>query len=59
MNKKVYVQPDMQAVSISLHYHLLVDSPVNNVAGNASLNYKGGGSGPARGRGGDSWDDED
>ena len=32
---------------------------VNSVNSNASLNYKGGGSGPARGRGVDNWDDEE
>ena len=59
MNKKDYQKPAMQAISISLHYHLLEGSPVDTISGNASLNYKGGGSGPARGRGGDSWDDEE
>ena len=48
----------MQAVTINIR-HQLLNTSVNNVAGNASLNYGGGGSGPSRSRSFDDWDEDD
>lgn len=58
MNKKRYQEPAMQVVSIKTSYQLLAGS-AKNVAGNANLNYGGGGSGAAYSRDGGDWDDED
>ena len=58
MNKKEYMKPQMQAVTINIR-HQLLNTSVNNVAGNASLNYGGGGSGPSRSRSFDDWDEDD
>jgi len=38
---------------------IVCNSPVNNVKGNADVNYGGGGSGAARGRSFTDWDDEE
>ena len=55
MNKKEYMKPQMQAVTINIR-HQLLNTSVNNVAG-GTLNYGGGGSGPSRSF--DDWDDEE
>ena len=47
----------MQAVTINIRHQLLNNS-VDNVAG-GTLKYGGGGSGPARARSFDDWDDEE
>ena len=59
MNKKAYQKPALRAVTINIR-HQLLNTSVNNVAGNASLNYGGGGSEPARARqnSGTDWDNE-
>ena len=57
MNKKEYQKPAMQVVKMQAA--TILAGSVNSVNSNASLNYKGGGSGPARGRGVDNWDDEE
>ena len=47
--KKSYIQPNMWLRKISLHHQLLVVSKeVTRTAGNANIDYGGGGSGPAR-----------
>ena len=56
--KKNYQEPCVTSIIVNMQHHLLNDS-VKNIEGNASLNYKGGGSGPARGRQGNSWEDGD
>ena len=56
MNKKAYQKPALQAVTINIR-HQLLNTSVNNVAG-GTLKYGGGGSGPARARSFDDWDDE-
>ena len=59
MNKKTYQQPSMTEVKI-MQEALLQDGSVQNVTGNASLKYGGGGHGPARSGSHDgSWDDEE
>ena len=58
MNKKEYQKPALRAVTINIR-HQLLNTSVNNVAGNASLNYGGGNSGPARSRNFSGWDDEE
>lgn len=59
MNKKPYQQPSMTEVKI-MQEALLQDGSVQNVTGNASLKYGGGGHGPARSGSHDgSWDDEE
>ena len=64
MNKKAYQKPAMQAVTINIR-HQLLNTSVNNVAGNAGLTGAGddgtitGGSGPARSRDFSGWDDEE
>ena len=58
MNKKEYMKPQMQAVTINIR-HQLLNTSVNNVAGNASLNYGGGNCGVARSRSFDDWDDDE
>ena len=57
MNKKEYMKPVLRIVRIE-HQQIICTS-VNNVAGNATLNYGGGGSGPSRSRSFDDWDDEE
>jgi len=58
--KRVYQKPALRAVKIQ-QTHIICTS-LNNVTGNAGLNYGGSGSGPARARsnsGWDGWDDEE
>ena len=57
--KKNYQKPAMQVVAISQQCNILTDS-VHTVGGNAGFNAKvSGGSGPARSRSFDDWDDEE
>ena len=59
MNKKEYQKPVMQVVKINVSQQLLVDS-VHSVGGNAGFNPEiSGGSGVARSRSFDDWDDEE
>ena len=57
MNKKEYMKPQMQAVTINIR-HQLLNTSVDNVAG-GTLKYGGGNSGVARSRSFDDWDDEE
>ena len=57
MNKKEYMKPQMQAVTINIR-HQLLNTSVDNIAG-GTLKYGGSGSGPARARSFDDWDDEE
>ena len=65
MNKKEYMKPQMQAVTINIRHQLLQASHLNSVGGNAGLTGAGddgtitGGSGPARSRNFSGWDDEE
>lgn len=59
MNKKAYQQPRLHTVIIHIKNHLLDASPVRNVeSGDADINYSGGGSGAARVRQHNVWDDD-
>ena len=58
MNKKNYQKPAMQVVTIKGQQHLLVPS-ATSVGGNVFNSEVKGGSGSARGRGFDDWDDEE
>ena len=55
--KKDYQKPSMTTHSVELSQ--MVCGSVTTVSTNAGLNYDGGGSGPARGRDGGEWDDEE
>ena len=58
--KKTYQKPAMQAVAIRQRCTILAGSIVSSVGGNAGFNSKvSGGSGTARSRSFDDWDDED
>ncbi len=60
MNKKEYQKPVMQVVKINASHQLLQQSGVDSVAGNAGFNAKvSGGSGTARSRSFDDYDDEE
>ena len=56
--KKVYLNPAQRVVHISMSQRLLRES-VTSIDSNASLQYGGGSSGIARGRGVDGWGDEE
>jgi hypothetical protein len=59
MNKN-YLTPQQRVVELRSNLHLLAGSDVDNINGNAGLNYRGGGSGPARSRScDDDWDDDE
>ena len=53
--KKIYSKPAMHVVRIQ-HSGIICTS-VTDTDGNAGLNYRGGGSGPARARSLGGWDD--
>jgi hypothetical protein len=55
--KKNYIQPALRVVKIQ-QSSIICSSPVNSIDGNAGMNYGGGGSGVARGRSCDDWDEE-
>ena len=55
--KKKYQAPIMTAVNVNMKYHLL-DGSVTTMGGNANIGYGGGGSGEAKSRGFDDWDEE-
>ena len=55
--KKNYTKPQMEVVRIHVSGALLVDSKVDNVAGNGGWNWGGGSSSGGRSRE-DDWDDE-
>lgn len=55
--KKQYQTPAMKAVEVRMAS--LCDLSVKELGGNADLNYGGGGSGAARGRQSDAWDDDE
>ncbi|MBQ3942377.1 MAG: hypothetical protein II676_05940 [Bacteroidales bacterium] len=58
--KKIYQKPAMQAVAIRQKCAILTGSEVNSVGGNAGFNSKvSAGSGTARSRSFDDWDDEE
>jgi hypothetical protein len=61
MMKRVYLKPAMRVVVLNTRVQLLTASnpTVTRTAGNADLNYEGGGSGPARARQHDVWDEEE
>ena len=54
--KKKFLKPTIQVVTLQMQ-GLICTSPLNRVGGNADMGYGGGGSGPARGRSFDDWDD--
>ena len=58
MNKKEYMKPALQVVTINIR-HQLLNTSLTGTTNNASLNYGGGGSGPARSRSFDDWDEDD
>ena len=60
--KKVYQKPAMMVVQLQHQCSILTGSDITSTSGNAGLNYRGGGSGPARARqhggiGLDDWDE--
>lgn len=59
-NMKLYVKPAMQVTLIRQHAQLLAGSgdQVQNVDGNAGIDYGGGGAGPAFSRESGGWDDD-
>jgi hypothetical protein len=60
--KKDYLKPVMQAVNISIRHQILAGSPypVSRVSGNAEFNENiTGGSGNARSRNFNDWNDEE
>ena len=59
--KKTYEKPAMTVVQLQHQCNILSGSDVTTTSGNAGLQYRGGGSGPARARqhGGIDWDDWD
>ena len=59
--KKIYEKPAMRVVQLQHQCSILTGSDITSTEGNAGLNYRGGGSGPARARsnGGIDWDDWD
>lgn len=59
MNKKVYQKPAVQVVVIKAQQHLLDGSEVKSVGGNVFDSEVKAGSGGARSRGFDDWDDEE
>jgi hypothetical protein len=56
MNKE-YITPAMRVVRIQQQCHILSGS-INDLNTNAGLNYGNGGSGTARSRSNDGWDDD-
>ena len=59
MMKKNYQKPATREVSIQHSGIICASGPVDRIAGNADLNYEGGGSGTARARSFDAWDDDE
>ena len=57
MNKKEYMKPAMRVFETQHQCHILSVSDVHSIGGNADMHYGGGGSGPARARQRDIWDD--
>ena len=59
--KKVYQKPAMTVVQLQHQCNILSGSELTGTDGNAGLQYRGGGSGPARARsnGGIDWNDWD
>ena len=55
--KRDYVKPAMKMALMNTTAQLLSGSTVKNVSGNANLIYGGGGSGPARARSNNVWED--
>ena len=56
--KRTYIQPAIIVVKMQ-HQSIICTSTVNNISGNADIDYIGGGSGPARTRESCGiWDDE-
>ena len=53
--KKQYQSPTIEVAKMAIENLMLVGS----IQGNANIKMGGGGSGPARGREGTSWDDDD
>ena len=58
MKRKEYKKPEMQAVSIRCSHQLLGSSPVNRVGGGTFNESVQGGSGSARGRSYEDWDED-
>jgi len=56
--KKVYSKLSMRVFQMEPR-NCLLQASVNGVAGNATLKYGGGGSGSARTRENDSWDEDE
>jgi len=60
MKKKAYMKPDMKVVKMQHQGIICTSDPVRSVdGGDTSIDYGGGGSGPARARsfGGIDWDE--
>ena len=56
--KKEYMKPTMKVVKIQHQSHILVDSVHTLNSGDTGLKLGGAGSGPARSRSFDEWDEE-
>lgn len=55
--KKNYQSPATMTVNVEMAN--LMQGTMTSMNSNVELNYRGGGSGPARGREGGSWDDDE
>ena len=58
MSKQEYMKPAMRVLEIQNQCQILSVSGVHSIDGNADMHYGGGGSGPARARQRDIWDDD-
>jgi len=58
MNKKEYQKPALQVVTIDIR-HQLLNASLTGTTNNVNMTYGGGGSGEARSRSLDGWDDEE